>query len=99
MPKVWSDKDERMYEHVKQSEKKRGRSEDRAKEIAGRTVNQQRRQEGRTPNRTTQGTGNPNTRLEDRSVAELRNRAAELDISGRSGMRKAELVAAIRKRG
>jgi hypothetical protein len=99
MPKAWTNKDERMYEHVKKSEKDRGRSTERAKEIAARTVNRQRREEGRTPNRTTQGTGNPNARLEDRSVAELRNRAAELDISGRSGMRKAELIAAIRRNG
>ena len=97
MPKAWTNKDERMYEHVKKGEKERGRSEDRAKEIAARTVNRQRREEGRTPNRTTQGTGNPTTRLEDRSVAELRNRAAELDIGGRSDMRKAALIAAIRK--
>ena len=98
MPDAWTKKDERMYEHVKASEKERGRSTDRAKEIAARTVNRQRREEGRTPNRTTSGTGNPNAQLEDRSVQELRNRAAQLDISGRSRMRKAELVAAIRKR-
>lgn len=47
-PKAWSSKDERQYEHVKASEKKRGRSPRRAKEIAARTVNKGRRQEGRT---------------------------------------------------
>lgn len=47
-PKAWSSKDERQYEHVKASEKKRGRSPRRAKEIAARTVNKQRKQEGRT---------------------------------------------------
>jgi hypothetical protein len=81
---------------VKKSEKERGRSTDRAEEIAARTVNKQRRTEGRTPNTGTQGTGNPNTSLEDRTVDELRNRAKELDISGRSSMTKAELVRAIR---
>jgi hypothetical protein len=98
MPKAWSSKDERMYEHVRNSEEDRGRSEKRAKEIAARTVNRQRRTEGRTPNRTTQGTGNPNTRLEDRSKRELYNRARELDIDGRSNMNKGELVDAIRRR-
>ncbi len=98
MPNARSDKDERQYEHVKQSETKRGRSEDRAEEIAARTVNKQRRQEGRTPNKTTQGTGNPNTRLEDRTKDELYNRAKQLGISGRSSMNKQELVEAIRKR-
>ena len=48
MPKAWSDKDERQYEKVKQSEQERGRSSERAKEIAARTVNKQRRKEGRT---------------------------------------------------
>lgn len=48
MPKAWSKKDERQYEHVKESEKKEGKSTDRAKEIAARTVNKQRKKEGRT---------------------------------------------------
>jgi hypothetical protein len=94
----WSNKDERQYEHIKESQLQRGKSEDDAQQVAARTVNKQRRKEGRTPNKTTQGTGNPNTSLEDRTVDELRNRAAELNISGRSKMKKAELVEAIRKR-
>jgi len=98
MPEAWTSKDERMYEHVKNSERERGTSESKAEEIAARTVNQQRRKEGRTPNTTTSGTGNPNTRLERRTVAQLRNRARELDISGRSKMNKDELIAAIRER-
>ena len=48
MPKAWSSKDERQYEHVKASEKKEGKSTDRAKEIAARTVNKHRKSEGRT---------------------------------------------------
>ncbi len=48
MPKAWSNTDERQYEHIKESSKKRGRSTKRAKEIAARTVNKQRSQEGRT---------------------------------------------------
>jgi hypothetical protein len=96
MPKQWSNKDERQSQHVKQSERERGRPEKRAEEIAARTVNKQRRSEGRTPNKTTQGTGNPGTLLQDRTVAELRNRAAELDVRGRSSMKKDELVRAIR---
>ncbi len=92
----WSDKDERQYQHVKESTKQRGRSDAQAQEIAARTVNKRRREEGRTPNRRTSGTGNPNTRLEDRTRDELYNRARELDISGRSRMKKSELVEAIR---
>jgi hypothetical protein len=96
MPKAWSDKDERQYEHVKASEQKRGRSAKRAKEIAARTVNKQRRTEGRTPNRKTQGMGNPNLSLEERSKAELYNQARKQDIAGRSSMSKGELIRALR---
>lgn len=45
---AWSPKDERQYEHVKESEREQGRSLERAKEIAARTVNKQRSSEGRT---------------------------------------------------
>jgi hypothetical protein len=86
-----------MYEHIRNSEKSRGKSSDRAKEVAARTVNQQRRKEGRTPNKTTQGSGNPNVSLESRTALQLRNRARALKISGRSKMTKDELIAAIRK--
>ena len=50
------------------------------------------RQEGRTPNRTTQGTGNPHRPLEERSVQELRNLAAQKKVAGRSHMKKADLI-------
>ena len=38
----------RQYEHIKESERKQGRSEDRAEEIAARTVNKQKAQAGET---------------------------------------------------
>lgn len=92
----WLEKDERQYEHVKDSALDRGRSEDRAAEIAARTVNKQRREEGRTPKSRTSGTGNPNSPLQERTRDELYNRARELNIEGRGDMRKSELVEAIR---
>ena len=55
--------------------------------------------EGRTPNRRTQGTGNPNRGLESRSRDEVYNRAKEMNIESRSKMTKAELVDAIRHSG
>ena len=94
----WSRKDERQYEHIRKSSVRRGKKTQRAKEIAARMVNKTRREQGRTPHRTSQGTGNPNHPLEERSKRELYNRAQELDIEGRSKMKKAQLVKAIRRR-
>jgi plasmid stabilization system protein ParE len=98
MPEAWTNKDERQYQHIRESALERGTEERRAKKVAARTVNQQRREEGRTPNRRTQGTGNPQLPLEKRSREELYNRARQLDVPGRSGMSKDELVRAIRRK-
>jgi hypothetical protein len=93
----WSEKDERMYEHVKDSELNRGTDEDTAEEIAARTVNKQRREEGRTPNERTQGTGNPRTDYDARTKDELENIARERGIKNYSRMTKAELIDALRE--
>lgn len=97
MPRSWTEKEERQYEHIKESERQRGRGKARAKEIAARTVNKNRRRAGKTRSERTSGTGNPNRSLEDRTLDELRSRARELHIEGRSRMKKKELVAAIRR--
>ena len=55
MPKAWSAKDERQYEHVKASESERGRSTKKAKQIAAATVNKQRASEGRTKQKRGRG--------------------------------------------
>ncbi len=52
---VKSPKRKRQYEHVKASEEKRGRGERRAKEIAARTVNKQRREAGQTKRQRSRG--------------------------------------------
>jgi hypothetical protein len=93
---AWSKKRERQYQHIKESLMADGQSEDQAEEIAARTVNKQRREEGATENKRTQGTGNPNERLEERTKDELYNRAKELEVEGRSKMSKDELITAIR---
>lgn len=94
----WKKKDRRMYEHIKESAQERGASEDRAQELAGRTVNKKRRQEGRTPNKRTQGTGNPRAPLKERTVDELRNMAAKKNIPRRGSMRKSELIEALKSK-
>lgn len=98
MPASWSVKDERQYKHIKGSAKKDGKGTKRAAEIAARTVNKQRRTEGRVESKTSRGTGNPNKSLGARTKAELYNRAKLLKISGRSSMSKDELVKAIGRR-
>jgi hypothetical protein len=50
---AWSQKRERQYEHVKESELDAGRSEDRAEEIAARTVNKQRAESGEAKSSST----------------------------------------------
>ena len=96
MPKGWSDKEERKYEHIKEGELERGHDYDTAQEIAARTVNRDRREEGRTENRRTQGTGNPTQGYESRTRDELYNVARERKIAGRSRMSKDELIRALR---
>lgn len=49
---VKSPKRKRQYEHIKQSAMKRGKGSRRAKEIAARTVNKQRRKAGTTKKKT-----------------------------------------------
>lgn len=97
MPRGWSDKDERKYDHIRDSSRERGMSESRAKEVAARTVNKDRREEGRTPNQRTQGSGNPNRSYEDRTRDELYNIAKDRNVEGRSRMSKDELIRALRK--
>jgi len=54
MPAYWSKKDERMYQHIKEScmtdpkRRKKGRTAKDCKRMAASTVNRQRREEGRT---------------------------------------------------
>jgi hypothetical protein len=96
----------RQYEHIKESQKERGTSEDRAEEIAARTVNKERARSGesRTRSRTStqdmspgrrggqrSGTNRPKGRTRD----QLYNEAKHLGIAGRSRMTKAQLERAV----
>ena len=49
----WSAKRERQYTHIKQSYEERGRSEEKAEELAARTVNKERREKGETKEQRT----------------------------------------------
>jgi len=50
--KAWTAKRERQYEHIKENEKERGRSDDTAERIAAATVNKTRAEKGETKKRT-----------------------------------------------
>jgi plasmid stabilization system protein ParE len=95
---IWTDTQDRQYQHIMHSLINSGRSEADAKEIAARTINKQRFEHGETANKVTMGTGNPHTSLSERSKQQLLNRAKQLDITGRSDMNKKELVSAIRSK-
>lgn len=94
----WTRKEDREYEHIKEGYEKRGTQHDRAQEIAARTVNKQRRERGETPNKRTEGTGNPRHGLQARTKDELENMARDEGIRGRSRMKKDELIEAIRRK-
>ncbi len=102
MPKAWSNKRERQYEHVKESEKKQGRSTKRAKEIAARTVNKQRAKAGETKSgrgsgsspRGRSGTSDRSERTKEQLYAE----AKRLGVEGRSNMNKQQLQRAVSRK-
>ena len=102
---AWSDKRERQYEHIKDGLLERGEKEDKAEEIAARTVNKERARAGeaKEASRTStedissgrrgglrSGSG-PGGRTRD----QLYNEARQKGIKGRSKMNKAELKRAV----
>ena len=106
---AWSAKRERQYEHVKDSERKQGRSEKRAKEIAARTVNKARSRSGeaRESSRLSRsdmssgrrgGMRSGTNRAKGRTREQLYNEARRMGIEGRSSMNKAQLQRAVDRR-
>ena len=103
---AWSGKRERQYEHIKDSERKQGRSTKRAKEIAARTVNKERARSGeaRESSRTSRedmssgrrgGQRSGTNRPKGRTKEQLYNEAKRMNVKGRSRMNKAELERAV----
>ena len=89
----WTNKDERQYEHIKEGYEKKGVSEDKAQEIAARTVNKERREEGRTPQYPHRGRRESTNQAGDsRDRDELENRAEELGVTGIRERSKEERV-------
>jgi hypothetical protein len=107
--KAWSNKRERQYEHIKESEQKQGRSTKRAKEIAARTVNKERARSGeaKESSRTSRrdlasgrrgGLRSGTNRPKGRTKEQLYNEAKRMNISGRSRMNKQQLQRAVDRR-
>jgi len=105
MPRAWSAKRERQYEHIKEGLTERGRSEDKAEEIAARTVNKERARAGesKTASRTSTQDISSSRRggLRSHSGAGGRTRdqlyaeAKRKGVEGRSKMNKAQLEKAV----
>lgn len=103
--RAWSPKRERQYEHIKDSLLDRGSSEDKAEEIAARTVNKERARAGesREASRTSvddlsssrRGGLRSHSGSKGRTYDQLRNEARQKGIKGRSTMSKAELERAV----
>jgi hypothetical protein len=96
----------RQYEHIKESELEQGVPEDRAEEIAARTVSKERARAGeaRESSRLSRhdissgrrgGLRSGTDRPKGRTYEQLYNEARRLNIEGRSSMRKAELERAV----
>ena len=101
--KSWSAKRERQYKHIKESEKKQGRSTGRAKEIAARTVNKQRAQSGETRSSRSRSSSSSRSTSSSRSDGgktreQLYKEAKRLGIEGRSKMNKQQLQRAVARK-
>ena len=106
--KTWSAKRERQYEHIKQGILKKGSSEERAEEIAARTVNKIRAQEGEakqasptsindmSPSR--RGGPRSHSGAGGRTYVQLYAEARKKGLKGRSAMNKQALEAALNDR-
>ncbi len=102
---AWSAKRERQYEHIKEGLLERGAGEDKAEEIAARTVNKERARHGeaKESSRTSvedissgrRGGLRSHRGSQGRTYAQLRNEARQRGVRGRSKMSKAELEKAL----
>jgi plasmid stabilization system protein ParE len=104
--KAWSAKRERQYEHIKDSLEDRGTSEDKAEEIAARTVNKERARKGeaKTSSRLSRedissgrrgGLRSGTSRAKGRTRDQLYEEAKDRGIKGRSKMTKDQLRRAV----
>ena len=110
MPKEWTAKQERKYEHIKDSAKDQGKSTKTAKRIAAATVNKERAQKGQSKTASKSSTNDMSSskrggqrsgtnRPKGRTKQQLYNEAKRRGIEGRSSMNKGELERALKRKG
>lgn len=102
---AWSNKRERQYEHIKQGQRERGAGEDRAEEIAARTVNKERARSGESDRASRTSTEDISSGRRGglrshqgsggRTKDQLYNEAKQKNIKGRSKMTKQQLARAV----
>jgi plasmid stabilization system protein ParE len=102
---AWSPKRDRQYEHIKDSLLDRGTTEDKAEEIAARTVNKERARAGEAKQASRTSTDDISSSRRGglrshsgsggRTYDQLRNEAREKGVRGRSKMNKAQLLRAV----
>jgi hypothetical protein len=102
---AWSAKRERQYEHIKSGLKKRGESEDKAEEIAARTVNKERARAGEAKEASRTSTDDISSSRRGglrshrgaggRTYDQLYAEAKDKGIKGRSKMNKRQLERAV----
>ncbi|MFC9388782.1 plasmid stabilization protein [Streptomyces venezuelae] len=105
MPRGSSPKRERQYEHIKESAEQRGESEERAKEIAARTVNKERARHGESETASKlsledmssgeRGGKRSHSGAQGRTYDQLYEEARRRNLDGRSKMNKAQLKRAL----
>jgi hypothetical protein len=105
MPKAWSEKRERQYEHIKDGLEDRGTSEGKGEEIAARTVNKERARSGEAKQASRVSTDDISSSRRGglrshegaggRTRDQLYEEARRKGVEGRSKMNKAQLQRAV----
>ena len=109
MPRSWSNKRERQYEHIKESAEQQGKPAKTAKRLAAATVNKARARSGeaQTASRTSTedmssgergGRRSGTSRTKGRTKEQLYEAAKRHGIEGRSTMNKAQLERAVARK-
>ncbi|MEY2468490.1 MAG: hypothetical protein QOF21_1188 [Actinomycetota bacterium] len=107
MPRIWSRKRERQYDHIKESLHDRGVKGDKAEEIAARTVNKERARHGEAKTSSRSSTKDISSGRRGglrshkgpggRTYEQLYNEAKDRGVKGRSKMTKAQLEKALKR--